>query len=189
MDDYPTHLAPEMSEGGGILTPFDEWWHKTKEHFPNVPEIIAEDWLHRHWGQSPHSWLQSRNYDFLLEDLHRDHLPLILSGTSEFEPGGQKAMQHGMYLCGEHPEHQFPSEPLWLVRYMLKSQTFPTPITVLDNRDGHIGYSEYPLWVKNRIPTGLILIEGHKRHEIGLYLRSIGKLRSQLPICRMTLRK
>jgi len=37
MDNYPSHLAPEFDEGGGVITPFDQWWEKVESSFPEVP--------------------------------------------------------------------------------------------------------------------------------------------------------
>jgi hypothetical protein len=30
MDNYPAHLAPEFDNGGGVSTPFGEWWSRVK---------------------------------------------------------------------------------------------------------------------------------------------------------------
>jgi len=50
MYDYPENLAPELDDGGGVVTPFEDWWPCVKSGFPNVPDIVAREWLHRHWG-------------------------------------------------------------------------------------------------------------------------------------------
>lgn len=64
MDNYPEHLAPEFDEGGAVVTPFSEWWLRVQFDFPNLPENVAEQWLHRHWGHSDYAWLPSQLYEF-----------------------------------------------------------------------------------------------------------------------------
>jgi hypothetical protein len=64
MDNYPEHLKPRFDAGGGVEEPFEEWWPKGQEHFPNVPENVARYWLHEHWSHSPYSFLRSKDYTF-----------------------------------------------------------------------------------------------------------------------------
>ncbi len=32
--------------------PFVDWWRRVRPAIPHVPECVAEQWLHRHWGHS-----------------------------------------------------------------------------------------------------------------------------------------
>ena len=185
MDNYPEHLAPEFEEDGAVRTPFDEWWPRVRGEFPNVPEIIAKEWLHRHWGRSPFGWIPSRLYHFSIERFSSDELPNVLNRIHDFEAGGQEALEQGKYICGDHPERPLRCEPLWLVQFMKKHRGFPSPIVVLDNTDNHlVTITEVPER-EHIYPSGLILVEGHKRHQIGVYLRSINQLQDCVPVCRL----
>lgn len=186
MDNYPNNLAPAFEEGGGVATPFDEWWPKVKSEFPNVPEIIAKEWLHRHWGCSPFSWIPSNSYNFTLEKFSSDKLPNILNGQHNFELGGAKALDQGKYICGDHPQRPWRLDPIWLVTYMKEHMDFPSPIVILDNNDNHLeNVAEVPEHYRD-LPSALILVEGHRRHQIGLYLRSVKQLQDCISICRLT---
>ena len=185
MDGYPSDVAPEFEEGGAVSTPFNEWWLTAKFRFPNVPEEVAREWLHRHWGHSPFSWIPSRCYAFSYERLLSNRLVEVLSGVHDFEPGGQRALDGGRYLCGDNPAHPWPLEPIWLVKFMKEQGDFPSPIVILDNRNNHlVALPETPERYKD-LPPGLILLEGHKRHEIGVYLQAIGQLRDEVQVCRL----
>ncbi|WP_372501711.1 hypothetical protein P7L66_25985 [Tistrella mobilis] len=64
MDCYPEHLAPDFDEWGGIATPFDVWWARAQRFFKNVPEEVAQYWIHEHWGHSNFGHLKSQKYSF-----------------------------------------------------------------------------------------------------------------------------
>lgn len=185
MDNYPEHLAPELDENSGCpITPFDEWWPSVKTEFSNIPDEIAKEWLYRHWGRSPYSWLRSDLYDFNIEEFPSNQLTLLLNRIYRFEVESEKLREKGMYLCGEHPEWKWrPRELIWLVKFMNKNRVFPSPIIVLDNRDGHLAIMPDTIVHSSRIPKGMVLIEGHLRHEIGTYLQSIGRLADKVMVC------
>jgi hypothetical protein len=185
MDDYPEHLAPEFEESGAVKTPFGEWWSRVKDEFPNVPEIVAKDWLHRHWRHSPFSWIPSRSYEFSIENYPAEELTNVLNRIFDFEPDGHRALEQGKYICGDHPERPWRLAPIWLVQYMRTHGNFPSPIIILDNSDNHlVNTPEIPSYVHDH-PQGLILAEGHTRHEIGLYLHSINQMNDFVSICRL----
>ncbi len=185
MDNYPNELAPEFDECGAVKTPFHEWWPNVKHAFQNVPETVAENWLHRHWGQSPFSWIPSQSYAFSMEEFPSNNLPDVLNRMHDYEEGSQKALDQGKFICGDHPVRPWRHEPLWLVQYMRDHHSFPSPIIVLDNSDNHLATTAEISEVANGCPIGLILIEGHRRHQIGLYLHSISQLQDQVSICRL----
>lgn len=175
MDDYPEHLAPEFNEGGGVTTPFDEWWPRVRDEFPTVPEEVARYWLHEHWSQSPYSWLRSRDYSFERRDWPTTELSSILSRFGDFDPAQYKCLEEGRrYIDGQLPH--FKDDPTAI--YMLKHRTFPTPIIVIDNRDGRLG----GLRPNDLIPDGYILIEGHSRFNMALYLAHISRLNPTVPV-------
>jgi hypothetical protein len=177
MDDYPEHLAPEFNEAGGVVTPFDTWWSKVRDNFPNVPDDVAQYWLHEHWRHSPYGYLRSRDYRFELEEWDAQRLWDIRSRWCDFVSTNTDCVEHGEYLLTLACHPYCYSTAL----YMIANGEFPTPIIVLDNRDGHLGVSNVtePWEV---LPSELILIEGHRRFNLALHLQRIGKLRPIIKI-------
>ncbi|WP_371395432.1 hypothetical protein [Fretibacter rubidus] len=192
MDSYPPPLSPIMSKTHDKKTPFDVWWPTVKPHFPNVPDIIAKDWLYEHWGSSPFSWIQSRRYDFVMEEMPAAKLPNVLSRVFGFtEGGGPIAHETGRFLCGDQsapPTRPWRNDAAWLVSFMKRSGSFPSPIIVLDNRDAHLAREDWTPQPVKAYPKALLLAEGHTRHVIGLHLLSTAKLKDRLPICRLILK-
>lgn len=160
MDDYPEHLAPEFEESGAVKTPFDEWWTRVQPEFPNVPENVAKQWLHRHWGHSPYSWLRSKDYRFSLVIWDSDRLSEVGSGWGNWSNDA----------CFDHGECLVKSRDFWLRNHMVKHGAYPEPIIILDNGDGHIqrGQDNVPEYIN--FPVGYVLIEGHLRFNMSLYL-------------------
>jgi len=166
MDNYPNDLAPEFDDSGAVRTPFDVWWPRAKASFPNVPENVAREWLHRHWKHSPYGYLISKNYRF---DLNKwPHLATIRTLWSDFKIGNEGALQKGKELV-----ELAPGWMPYVPRYMMQHQRFPAPIVVLDNLDGH-HKRDYPQ--EEKLPSACILVEGHTRFNTGIYLESIGRL-------------
>jgi hypothetical protein len=169
MDNYPEHLAPEFEKSGAVSTPFAEWWPRVQAHFQNVPENVARYWLHEHWNHSPYSYLRSANYQFIRKNW--PNLKNIRSSWGDFKPENEGTLEKGKELVTSRQFGHLYST----AEYMLEYQQFPVPIIILDNRDGHhnVDYpEEFPL------PAAYILIEGHTRFNIGLYLHVTGRLDS-----------
>lgn len=187
LNNYPEHLSPEFNEDGSINTPFEVWWPRVKSFFFNVPEEIAKEWLYRHWRYSPFSWIPSQLYNFSIEAYPTSSLVKIRNRVYDFDENNVETTEHGKYLCGDHPDRKWRIEPLWLVDYIKENGIFPSPIVILDNRDNHLSsIADLPNFVEDH-PQALILAEGHKRHEIGLYLHSIGKMKPSISICRLSI--
>lgn len=169
MDNYPEQLAPDFEESGAVSTPFEQWWPQVRASFSNVPEEVARQWLHRHWDHSPYRYLTSKNYRF--DKVKWPKLADILTTWNDFDAAKDDARRKGEELSKLKP----PFLP-YVPRYMLEHLRFPEPIIVLDNRDGHHNPDypgEFPL------PSAYILIEGHTRLNVGVYLESIGKIERQ----------
>jgi hypothetical protein len=173
MDNYPDHLAPEFDEGGGVATPFEEWWPRVKDAFPHVPDNVARYWLHEHWRYSPFDYLPSRNYRFEPQEWPSDRIIEILSRLSNFEPGSQQCLEHGHHLV---ENKQWDGKPYKTAAYMLEHGEWPQPIVVLDNRDGHLLPEKMDKPFLGA-PVGYILIEGHRRFAIGLHLLKTGRMK------------
>lgn len=167
LDNYPEHLAPEFDEGGGVKTPFEEWWARVHGAFPMVPEDAARHWLHQHWKHSPYSYLRSRNYTFSRLDWQMDQLVDIRSRWSDFNAPQSENLQHGQYLLtlDEYPTTTF----------MTEHRMPPARIIVLDNQDGHLT-KEYSEADRDGVPAGYVLIEGHRRFNLCLALHAQGRL-------------
>jgi hypothetical protein len=178
MDNYPEHLAPEFDEGGGVKTPFEEWWSHAREHFAHVPEDVARYWLHEHWSHSPFQWLPSKDYRFKLVKWPSSEMPLIRSGWTNWSEDHAECLEQGCDLVEKHhPAWEYPT-----VRYLLEHGDFPTPIVVLDNRDGHLkqGQGDVPEW--EALPETYILIEGHRRFNIALYLHATQRIQPSVSV-------
>lgn len=186
MDNYPEALAPDFEPDGAVRTPFSEWWKIVNGSFPNIPTEVAEQWLHRHWGQSNFGWMPSSKYDFKKEQYPLSVLSQIRTNWSNYEKDNQSALDQGKFICGDHPSRHWPSDEIWLVKYMRNENSFPVPPIILDNHNGHLEDTEAsPIWAKT-LPQELILIEGHTRLNIGLYLSSINELSEPIELFIMT---
>jgi hypothetical protein len=147
---YPEHLTPPKNENGVILyDKFPEWWAWAKEHFPTVPENAAQYWLHENWGVSPYYYIKSRDYRFEAVEWPSARLFELRSKWDDFDPELEGCIRGG------RREHR----------------KFPQPIVMLDNRAGHLVKEYEGAW---RVPSGYVLIEGHMRLNIAVYLQSRG---------------
>jgi hypothetical protein len=160
----PEHLAPEFDEFGQVKTPFEEWWVKVQRHFSTVPEEVAREWLHRHWRHSPYCWLPSKDYRFKMLEWTSNLLFEIKYRTCNWD--AQRCEEHGKYLV---EDNTFQGK-YFLKEFMLTNKDFPTAIIILDNRDGHLEQGKGCVPLYEDIPKGYVLIEGHRRFEIALYL-------------------
>ncbi|MEZ0001616.1 hypothetical protein [Sinorhizobium fredii] len=62
---------------------------------------------------------------------------------------------------------------------MMEHGDFPTPIIVLDHRDGHLPTTR-------GVPSAYLLIEGHRRFNMALYLQKKGRLAPTVTVWLMT---
>jgi hypothetical protein len=65
---------------------------------------------------------------------------------------------------------------------MLEYRDFPAPLIILDNRDGHVA----PEFAYQALPSAYVLMEGHRRFNIGLYLQMTGRLNPNVNVWLMT---
>lgn len=171
MDNYPHHLAPAFNEGGGVETPFEEWWERARYEFPNVPDEVAEYWLHEHWGHSPYAYLESSEYQFERQSWRSDELWQVRSIWNNYAADNAGCFRHGEHLIENVGKRLLYRTAL----YMGKHGDFPTPIIVLDNRDGHLP-------AKKGLPSSHVLIEGHRRFNMALYLQKKGRLAPEITV-------
>lgn len=177
MDNYPEELAPEFEESGAIATPFEVWWARAQSHFLNVPEEVARYWVFEHWGHSPYDWLQSRLYLFERRRWLARDLGQIATVWIDYAVDKTKCLLHGKGLA---EMDSYPTS-----NFMRASRRFPTPIIVLDNCDGHLGVENSGAYRVDQIPRGFVLMEGHRRFNLALYLASKGRLNDEVVIWMM----
>lgn len=185
MDDYPPHLAPAFNEGGGVATPFEEWWTRVGPSFPGVPEEVARYWLHEHWSHSPYQYLRSADYQFVRINWPSAALWEIRSTWDDYRPENRGCVEHGRSLIEAVPDG-------WAYRtavYMAEHGQVPSPIIVLDNRDGHIAPEEGEIRSFRDLPAAYVLIEGHRRFNMALYLQSTQRLAPSVPVWLMRRRQ
>ncbi|MDF0499075.1 hypothetical protein P0R27_38165 [Bradyrhizobium yuanmingense] len=181
MDNYPKRLKPKVDASGWDKEPFEAWWKRAQRQFKTVPENVAQYWLHEHWGNSPYSYLRSANYQFELVTWKAEELFEILSTWNRFNPDHRDCVNHGHRLVDDW---EF-NEPYRTSAYMLEHGDFPAPIIVLDNRDGHIN-PEAVEFANQVVPEGYVLMEGHRRFNIALYLHSTKRLKPEVRLWLMT---
>ena len=173
---FPVHLYPALDvDSGSPVVNFIDWWPAVKTEYPNLPEEVAREWLHRHWQYSPYKWLNLREYKFHVSKIRSDEIQRIRTGDSDFKEDNSAQINWGDNYCNNLTNMD--CQPLYLAQYMDEHGDFPTPIIVLDNFDGHLNDEKYP--------RQLILVEGHTRFSVAMYLNDMGKLNEYLEIYKM----
>lgn len=125
------------------------------------------------YQSSPFGYIRSRDYRFNLVPWPSGDIGLIRSNWCKFDPSNSDCRKQGQYL-----------ETLTRYKtaiFMLEHRTFPSPIIVLDNRDGHWTPPRVPDDWK-ALPQGLVLMEGHRRFNLALHLEATGRLNPTVPI-------
>jgi hypothetical protein len=176
MDSYPPALAPDQGAHELGKAPFAEWWPRVQDAFPNVPESVAHYWLYEHWGHLPYGRLRSREYAFTLEQWMPADLWGVRSGWCKFDAQNKECAEHGAHLA---TLVQRPYEYATAI-YMIAHGDFPAPIIVLDNRDGHLRDDPAAHW--EVYPAAHVLIEGHRRFNLALYLGREKRLNASVSV-------
>jgi len=141
---WPKKLAPYVGESELDREPFIEWYPRVREHIANVPEDVAEQWVHDHWGHSPYeslplTLLQFERQRWSLADVDR-----VRFGRDWGENASDVHRLDDVHI-----------QQTRLAQYMLKENTWPRPIIVLDNQHGLVNRGEQlARWH---------LVEGHTR--------------------------
>ena len=136
-----------------------------------VPEDVRRYWLYEHWDHSPYGWLPSAGYEFARVNWPANSLIAIRSVWCEFAADNSGCIVHGEHLItGSSQGWQYPT-----ALYMAQHGDFPAPIIVLDNRNGHLQAGRPPTPGYSGLPAAYILVEGHRRFNMALYLHSVGR--------------
>ncbi|WP_262266980.1 MULTISPECIES: hypothetical protein [Microvirga] len=180
MNYWPEELAPKKAPDDA-KEPFQDWWRRVRSRFPNIPADVGEQWLYDNWGSSPYGYLISQPYRFDVAVWDSARLAEIRERTYDWEIGGEKSENKGRVIIRNLGEYEFRT-----ARYLVDHLSFPRPIIVLDNRDGHLRKGIPPVPESENLPASYLLIEGHRRFQMGLYLQSMGKLNPTVELWIMT---
>lgn len=145
---WPNKLAPRGS--GFHREPFDAWWQRVSRLIPNIHPQVAEQWVHRHWQESPYGGIP---LDDLATTLQRWTTIQILNAVHIH--GWELNAVHDMGLFSE--AHQLSSDGHPTVRPFQCHGTWDYPIIVFEPSPR--------LFVDGiRVPSAkCLLIEGHSR--------------------------
>ncbi len=145
---WPDWLTPN-GVGEPDKEDFDEWWARHSDTLPHLDPLLCEQWIHRHWTQSPFAFLQLDDLtcqsvkmapDEIFGSIHREWAQTLnpKHDLSVFQQkiGGKK-----------HP-----------TAAAIDDGTWDFPIITLSTPDGVRG-------LKGEFPEmKLVLVEGHQRH-------------------------
>jgi hypothetical protein len=158
-------IAPHEDEVTGATEPFESWFARVQGRIPHVPRSVAEDWLHRHWGQSFCSWIDLGRLRFRLERWESARL-------SDIKFDEMTWGNHDLWLKDLiKSQHWASSRELWV--YMEQHGTWPVPIIVLKSPPG----TDDPRFKGWKLPS-LLLLEGHHRLE---FIRALVAVRKARP--------
>ena len=140
---WPYRIRPHIGENHD-MEPFAEWFARVRQHIPNIPENVAEHWIHEHWGGSPYEFLPLQDLRFV-----RQCWPLSRLRDVQF---GIAWRENPI----DYTSQSMPDNPL--AQLMSESGTWPEPIIVLDNaNDIKRGTTRMGRWH---------LLEGHRRLDL-----------------------
>ena len=135
---------------------FEAWYPRIAHLISHVPEDVAKNWVHRHWGHSPFEWMNLRSMSFFPETWE---LPRLLN-LKVSNAWSQDETVHGTASLA--------SADTWLKQCMLETRTWPCPIIVLG--DGEIARNPH-----RGDLVGPVLLEGHRRLEYLHELHQMGQ--------------
>ncbi len=130
---------------------FESWWAKHKRTLPNICKPIAEQWIYRHWDNSPFSFLP---LDTLTWETRTYSSEDFLANVHFFF--GSPAEAEWDYKVF-HGENNGDGMPLQTAKDWVNG-TWSFPPVVLDTRNGfRCTTGDFPC-------TRLLLVEGSKRY-------------------------
>jgi hypothetical protein len=180
MNYWLPELAPKIGPDYAKES-FRDWWPRVKGQFSHIPGDVGDQWLYENWGSSPYGYLISQPYRFDRTVWDSARLPEIRERTYDWEIGGAKSKNMGRVIIKNLDEYEFRT-----ARHLVDHRRFPRPIIVLDNRDGHLCKGVPPVPESEDLPASYLLIEGHRRFQMGLYLQAKGELDPTVELWIMT---
>jgi hypothetical protein len=124
---------------------FDDWWSKHQNELANLDKLIAEQWIYRHWDESPFGFLPLD--DLIWETRIADSETFLRTVNLFF--GGPADAEHDYNVFHEK---QLQTAKNWA------NETWTIPPIALETPTGFIfNLKAYP-------DTRLLLLEGSKRY-------------------------
>ncbi|WP_417832429.1 hypothetical protein [Terasakiella sp.] len=158
---FDNSYAPRGEKWG--KEPFEDWYKRIHDQYPQIPKCIMKQWLYENWGSPLYDFIELSDYTFTQVTWNTGEL---LNVYSDMCKTLERCIGHGDVLCNG-PQFESGGNPL--PGYMLAEKKFPVPIIINDNFDGHLHqYDEY-------LPPRYILMEGHCRFNIAMYLHHEGQ--------------
>lgn len=154
---WPEHLKPE-GEGSIHKESFEPWWARHAPELAHIHPQLAEQWIHRHWG-----------------DTEFDFLPLETLAWELVTLSGEEILASVTREVARNLDPEFDYEQFQGMQGFPKAQTaieldegsWRLPIVTLSTPSG---------WLARRGPLPgerLMLLEGHQRHR---YLNALHAL-------------
>jgi hypothetical protein len=136
--------------GSFEVEPFEEYYGRIGNLFPNIPRCVFENWIHRHWRNFEEDWLDLDPQSFQFQSaVIKKHEVMIINHVSDW----MRTLDNWGDALFENEERR----ETWLAKYVLEYGTWPAPIILLENQNTYL----HKRLGKLAIP--IQLIEGHMR--------------------------
>ena len=149
--EYECAWSPQLrpsGEGTFDKETFDQWWRKAKPFIPHLHPQIAEQWIYKHWTNSPYCYLPLQNLDWRCEEWKTDAIFRDIFVRPSFGPN-QPESDFKFFTDGNYSGR----EPWKTIR---STGSWNYPIVVILTPDGLRSEG-----VHHSVPY--CLIEGHQR--------------------------
>jgi hypothetical protein len=134
-----------IGEGTWEKEPFDPWWERNQGHLGSLHPRIAEQWVHRHWQNSPFCHLELERISWRFE---RWSTQRLLAEVVRPDPADETNLTHDYALYRDRD-----SEPARTIR---ATGTWDIPIIIIEAPNGALRSS-------GPDARHFFLIEGHQR--------------------------
>jgi hypothetical protein len=137
---------------------FADWWARCAPAYSNLDPRVVEQWVYRHWDDSPYFGFPLQNYRSDLDRIATEVLVAAVGSIDLIEPdphdlGWWFKKLNNPFFRAQEPE-----------RTMVATGTWGTPVLLIRSASGFsYGKTEFP-------DRSLWLLEGHRRQR---YLRAL----------------
>jgi len=142
--EWPNELRPR-GEGTWEKETFDLWWDRNKTLIAHIHPVVAEQWIYRHWSNSPYCHLYLDRITWRLETWPTKRL---LAEVVRPDPADDINLNHDWALYRDRD-----LEPAVTMR---ATGTWNIPIVIVDALHGALRFN-------GADPRRFHLIEGHQR--------------------------
>jgi hypothetical protein len=140
------------------VEPFDQYRVRWPKKYNNVPDVVIETWIHRHWREFQ-AWLPLRPLDWNYE-------PREFTSEEVLSVDHVGDWMQTLTYWGDDLLDGPMRKTTWLGKFMLESGTTPSPIIIAQGA----GCWQHPREHGRHMKEPLQLIEGHMRLA---YLRAL----------------